>query len=290
MKSERRHELQTNALADWAGHQIEAVKPHLNLILTVLLGAIAVILAWAYFARWNASQSTAAWSDFYRAADDSEPAALLEMAKQHAGAPASVWALLLAADSQLAQGAEQAFSDRKTAETNLKQAVQTYEVVLKELREPTLRRRALFGLAEAHEVLYSVANDKKDLEAARKNYEEIARQWPNTAVGRAAQQKASVLASAATQDFLAWFSQQEPISSSTAEGGELSDPISPFDLSTLPGASELLLPDEEQTQPDAGLPDPTQPEESQPEAENQPQDGNELQSEESPANATPSGN
>jgi hypothetical protein len=261
MKSERRHELQTNTLADWAGHQIEAIKPHLNLILTVILAAVAVVLVWAYFIRWNASQSTAAWSDFYRAADDSEPAALLEMAKQHAGEPASVWALLLAADAQLAEGAEQTFTDRKAAESSLKQAVQSYEVVLKELREPTLRRRALFGLAEAYEALFAVTGDGKDLDAARKNYEEIARQWAETAMGRAAEKKAGELASPQTQEFLTWFSEQEPLPSTAAMGDESADPVSPFDLSTIPGASELLLPEEEETPktPEAKTPEAATP-------------------------------
>jgi hypothetical protein len=250
MKSERRHELQTNTLADWVGHQIEAVKPHQNLILTLILAVIAVGLVWAYFLRWDASQSTAAWSDYFRAVEgsSSDPAALLEMAKEHAGEPASVWALLLAADAQLTQGAEQAFTDRKAAETNLKQAVQAYETVLKDLREPTLRRRALFGLAEAHESLFAGTGDTKELEAARKNYEELARQWPETALGKAAKQKSDELASPATQEFLVWFSQQEPAPTSSGLSEETADPVSPFDLSTLPGASDLLLPEEGETE------------------------------------------
>jgi hypothetical protein len=281
MKSERRHELQTNTLADWVGHQIEAVKPHLNLILTGILAAIAVVLVWAYFLRWNASQSTAAWSDFYRAADESEPAALLEMAKEHAGEPASVWALLLAADAQLAEGAEQTFTDRKAAEKSLKQAAQTYDTVLKELRDPTLRRRALFGLAESHEALYSVTNDKKDLDAARDAYKQIAQQWPETALGRAAKQKADELASPVTQDFLAWFSQQEPIAATPPGSSEESaDPVSPFDLTTLPGASELLLPEEG----DAETPDGKTEGGAPAENEKQPEGADAAKSEESPEN------
>jgi hypothetical protein len=280
MKSERRHELQTNTLADWVGHQIEAVKPHLNLILTGILAAIAVVLVWMYFLRWNNSQSNAAWSDFYRAADESEPAALLEMAKEHAGEPASVWALLLAADTQLAEGAGQTFTDRKAAEKTLKQAVQTYETVLKELRDPTLRRRALFGLAEAHEALFSVTGDKTDLEGAREAYKQIAQQWPDTALGRAAKQKADELASPATQEFLAWFSQQEPIVASPGSTEETTDPVSPFDLTTLPGASELLLPEEEATTPDGSTPPGASPAES----ETPPEGAGAAKSGESPEN------
>jgi hypothetical protein len=261
MKSERRHELQTNTLADWAGHQIEAIKPHLNLILTLILAGIAVILVWTFYLRWNASQSTAAWTDFYQAADESEPAALMEVAKEYGTEPAGVWALLLAADAHLAQGAEQTFTDRKAAETSLKQAIQAYDLVLKDLREPALRRRAMFGLAESHEALYAVTTDKKELEAARKTYQQIADQWPETVVGGSAKQKAQELASSQTQDFLVWFSKQKPVASDTGTSGGAADPVSPFDLSTLPGASELLLPDEEEpstpekTSPDATSPD-----------------------------------
>ena len=42
MKTERRHELQTNELADWLGHQFEHVKPHGKTILAAsILGTRA---------------------------------------------------------------------------------------------------------------------------------------------------------------------------------------------------------------------------------------------------------
>ena len=40
MKTERRHELQTNILADWLGHKTEAIRPYFKLI----LGGIAAVL------------------------------------------------------------------------------------------------------------------------------------------------------------------------------------------------------------------------------------------------------
>ncbi len=262
MKSERRHELQTNTLADWTGHQIDNVKPHLNLILTVVLAAVAVLLAWVYFREWNSSRTTAAWTDFYSAANSSDAASLVEMAQKHAGEPASVWALLLASDVQLEQGAEQAFRDRKEAETSLKQAAEGYETVLKDPahgRTPLLRRRAMFGLAESHETLFAVTGDKESLEAAKKYYTEVAKAWPDTVLGRTAREKDAALASRNTQEFLAWFSKQEPIK--TEPPGEMGEgPASAgsqFDLTTLPGADELLLPEEEAAAP--GGPEITPP-------------------------------
>ncbi len=247
MKSERRHELQTNTLADWVGHQVEAAKPHLGLLVTVLVAAVAIVFAWMYFRAWNTAQTAAAWTDFYKAADQSEPAALLEVAKRHAGEPASLWAVLLASDVHLANGAERAFSDRKEAEKLLKQAIQGYETVLKDGREPLLRRRAFYGLGEANEALFAVTGDTKALEAARENFDKVAQQWPDTVLGKSAEKKSAKLATESTREFLVWFSQQEPApptSPSTEE--EPASAGSPFDLTTLPGASELLLPDEDE--------------------------------------------
>ncbi|MBW3600462.1 MAG: hypothetical protein KY475_24760 [Planctomycetes bacterium] len=248
MKSERRHELQTNTLAHWINRQSENVKPHVNLILTVVLAAVAVVLAWVYFREWNASRSTAAWSDFYAAADSSDAAALAEMAERHAGEPASLWATLLAADIQLEMGAGQTFTDRRQAESSLKNALTGYEAVLNDDvhgREPLLRRRAMFGLAEAHEALFAVTGDKTHLEAARQTYGKVADAWPDTVLGRSAEQKQAGLATQDAEDFLAWFSEQEPISQEIPAMGEGPGSAgSPFDMTTLPGAEEMLLPEE----------------------------------------------
>jgi hypothetical protein len=261
MKSERRHELQTNTLADWMGHQATAVKPHVNLILTAVLAVVAVVLAWVYFREWNASRSTAAWSDFHAAADSGDAAALVEMAQRHAGEPASLWATLLASDIQLDTGATQAFSDRRQAETSLKAAVAGFEAVLNDDahgRDPLLRRRAMFGLAKAHETLFAVTADKTHLESAREFYGKTAQAWPDTVQGQSAKRKEAELSSRPTEEFLVWFSKQEPVSQEMPPTGETpTGPESPFDLSTLPGAGELLLPDEEPAlpaTPDAGPP------------------------------------
>ncbi len=250
MKSERRHELQTNTLADWVGHQVEVVKPHLGLVITVLVAAVAIFFAWMYFKAWNTSQTTAAWTDFYKAAEQSEPAALVEVAKKHAGEPASLWAVLLASDVQLADGSQKSFTDRKEAEKLLKQAIQGYEAILKDGRDALLRRRAIFGLGEAHETLFAVTADKQDLEAALANYQKVAQQWPDTVLGRSAERKAAELATESTQDFLVWFSKQEPAPPTTP--GMEEEPASAgsaFDLTTLPGASDLLLPEEDEPPP-----------------------------------------
>ena len=44
MKTERRHELQTNQLADWIGHQYDHVKPHTKTILAAAILSTAVII------------------------------------------------------------------------------------------------------------------------------------------------------------------------------------------------------------------------------------------------------
>jgi hypothetical protein len=267
MKSERRHELQTNALADWVGHQIDAVKPHAGLILTLIVAIIAVLVTWMYFLQSGASSSTEAWSDFLSAADESDPVKLGEMAQRHAGEPASLWAVLLAADVHLAQGAQQAFTDRAAAEKSLAQAVKSYETVLNELREPVLRRRALFGLAEANEALFGVTGDKQHLEAALANYGQVEKEWPESALGRSAKQKKESLETKSAQEFLVWFSNQTPEppptpSSSSGGLGALPGATGGLDLSKLPSAGDLTLP-EEPAQP-ATEPNPPAGESSQP--------------------------
>ncbi|MGD2093571.1 MAG: hypothetical protein PVH77_01035, partial [Phycisphaerales bacterium] len=49
MKSEHRHELKTNELADWLGHLPQWTKENLTSILIVL----AIIIAVVFFFAWN---------------------------------------------------------------------------------------------------------------------------------------------------------------------------------------------------------------------------------------------
>jgi hypothetical protein len=77
MKSERRHELQTNYLADWLTHKIETIRPYLNMILiAVALVALAAIVG-AFVTGEQSTRAAVAWTDYFSAAAQSNPARYL---------------------------------------------------------------------------------------------------------------------------------------------------------------------------------------------------------------------
>mgnify|MGYP001116933776 CR=1 FL=1 len=65
MKTERRHELQTNVLADWLGRQIEALRPYAGTIATGVLVLVILLIGYSIWNTWSAGSAAQAWSEFF---------------------------------------------------------------------------------------------------------------------------------------------------------------------------------------------------------------------------------
>jgi hypothetical protein len=113
MKSDRRHELQTNVLADWLGEHLESLRPHAMPIALVAIAIVALGLGsiW-YFG--NAGQTSAeAWMTYFGAFNQREPGKVLEhLADEKTSAAAALWARQSIGDLNLAQGTQRLFTDR----------------------------------------------------------------------------------------------------------------------------------------------------------------------------------
>ena len=70
MKSKRRHELQTNELADTLGQWIERVRPHMTMIVLLVVGVVAILAAWYYVAYSRESERAQAWRSYMDAGSD----------------------------------------------------------------------------------------------------------------------------------------------------------------------------------------------------------------------------
>ena len=143
MKTERRHELQTNWLADHLGNQAQQLRPHAK---TIAFGAVALIaaaIAYVYFTAQQSTKTGAGWADFIKAVGNRDVNGLTEVAKLHGGTPAGLWALQAAGDIKLASGAGTLYSDRKEAERNLKEAEAQFQIIEREATQnPMLLERA----------------------------------------------------------------------------------------------------------------------------------------------------
>lgn len=240
MKTERRHELATNALADWLGERIEALKPYSAAVSASALAVVIVVFASVIWFQNRGAATGNAWKTYFEALDleqqggavdarakDDARAKFVEVSEDFAKSSPGLWARLSLADSQLAKGVEGLFHDRAGARKALDEAVDDYQAVLDLApADSLLAERAILGLASAYE-------SKDDLDNARRQYQNLLDRWPDGAFSSLAKSRLADLDRKATKEFYDWFAKQTPKVTppkGTGIPGEKPD----FDLSKFP--------------------------------------------------------
>lgn len=231
MKTERRHELQTNVLADWLGEKIDALKPYSTAISATLLAVAVGVFAFVYWSQKNQARQAQGWKRYFNALEESgrEDAdeGLRNVADDYAKLPPGEWSRLSLADAQLAKGVDQLFNDRAASRQTLDDAVESYRAVLDAAPpDSPLAERATLGLAEAYE-------SKNDLDEAREQYRALIERWPDGAFTALAQERLDDLDRKGTKDFYDWFARQSP-KPKTPKGPGKPGERPPFDLGNLP--------------------------------------------------------
>jgi len=229
MKSERRHELEKNTLADWLGNAIEQIKPYAS---TILLGILGIVVVW-FAANWwmehNSAAQANAWDAYYTAFEDPNPSeGFGKVAELYPRSDVALWATVSEADFRLNYGSNQLFSaNRVMAKQELKKAIDGYLTVLTQATLPPLRERATFGLARAKEAM-------GDLDEAIKSYEEVVKQWPDGAYHADAQHRIDALNRQSTRQFYDAFAKAEPqpVPADVGTGPEFNDKTLPEGPST----------------------------------------------------------
>lgn len=208
MKTERRHELQKNQLADALGSELDYLRPYYKTIVAVLVAVAAVGITIAVLSSQRSANNAAAWGNFYNVLGDGNsdkmPAKLESIAKSYPGTQAALWSELAAGDLKFQSGSAKMFSDRDDAEKDLAQAKQHFESVMKAAGgQAMLARRAKLGLAQTLEAM-------NDPEAAQPHYEALAKENPDDAFGLAATERLAQLKRLNDKQWYAWFAKQEP--------------------------------------------------------------------------------
>ena len=203
MQSDRRHELESNDLADSASVLVERFRPYLGTIGLAAAASLIGMLAWTIVDSRRVAAREESWDACLAAMTTGQAAALDAVAARYEGTPAAQWARLVTADGLLDQGAQLLSTDRAQAEQRLLAAVNAYSRVLASATPGLVAERATFGLAKARENLGS-------LEEARRGYETVVREYPASAVRPFAEARIAALDRDATRQWYAWFSQQKP--------------------------------------------------------------------------------
>ncbi|MBI2480204.1 MAG: hypothetical protein HYV60_16695 [Planctomycetia bacterium] len=236
MKTDRRHELQTNVLADWIGKHLQQSQGYAKTVLAVILLVAAAAIAGMFLAKDQAARSQVSWNQFFQAFGERDPEALELVAAANQGTTASVWAHLAEADLRLAEGIGDLYTNRDNAKQNLAAAERNYLAVDSAAKEKILRERAWFGLGQTYESL-------ADLDKAKEFYGKLVSSAPGSALGKEAKRRFDALGDPATAKWYNWFANQTPRPPAIpGMSDDLGLPNFPSDLGNLSDRPDLSLP------------------------------------------------
>jgi tetratricopeptide (TPR) repeat protein len=220
MKAEHRHQLQTNELADRMGRFLQGMKSAPKTTSTLLwvfvLLALAVIAVWQYAANATVKDRSALWTSVDDATHNPTTAGLdgLEVIEsKNPGTLAGRAAGFELARWKLQQGMGfLARDDRSRAAGLLKDARELYRKLLPQaIENPPLAQEALMGMATAEESLaVAPATPGQTAEAAKTEeakgeeqggklekaleyYQELAKKYPDSVLGKKAAKRAEEL-------------------------------------------------------------------------------------------------
>jgi predicted negative regulator of RcsB-dependent stress response len=233
MKTERRHELETNVLATSLAHGAERVKPYGRGVLAAIIAALFIVLAWWYISVQNTSQSAVAWDEYLQAVSTGtrDEQLLEDIAQQNAGSTVANMARLTLADWKLDAGTNRLLTDRAAATEQLREASETFRA-LQSVNDPSIQERAGYGLARTYEAM-------GELDKARTAYTELAEKFPEGPFVAAAKSRAAKLEEHGTKDFYDWLAKYEP---PAAMSGEPGTPGARPDFLKEPDAGSLKVP------------------------------------------------
>jgi hypothetical protein len=212
MKTERRHELQTNVLASSLAHWTESAQPYGKALLAALLAIVIALFAWLYIRSQNQARTSEGWNDYFQAVNNRDDQLLQDVAEQYGGTMVSEWSRLTLADWQLDSGTNRLLVDRSLARDQLREAIEKYQAVNLQASDNTIRERATYGLARAQEAY-------GELENARETYNKLATNWPESPFAATAKARASVLETQPAKQFYDWIAKYEPPKPLSGEPG-----------------------------------------------------------------------
>lgn len=228
MKSDRRHELQKNELADWLGERVEMLKPHATAIILGLLLLIVVIVGGLSYFTGEDSTAARSWSTYFGAFNQREPVKVLEqLVKENKGSKPALWAEQAVADMDLTRGANMLFSDRSEAKKMLERAEVAFKSVEAKANDPMLKARAQLGLGKVYESFCKP-------EQAYEFYAKVAAAHKDTAIGKVAANDAQRMKDQRQVELLVWFEKQQPKKPAPIPGVGGNPPGLPSDLPERP--------------------------------------------------------
>ena len=165
MRSERRHELEQNVLANWATGAAEKAKNHSRELTTtavVVVAVLVVFFGWRYFSQTG---NAASWDNYFLASQ-SETGGFAAVAEAERTRPAGLFAAMNAGRTSLAMGCELFLKDRATAIQELRSADTQFTFVVNQATDPAIRCEALRSRAVVSEMFAGTAEKENPIAKA----------------------------------------------------------------------------------------------------------------------------
>ena len=229
MNSERRHDLQENELASVLGKVNESIDPYSKPIIVAVVLAFVGFLGWGFYSSGQAGRRSDATYQLIEASVSNDSETLATVAAEYAGTPAAAWSRLYQGSSKMGVGINALFTSREEAEELLSEASGAYQEALKLSDDKIIQSRAHLGLARISESLGNV-------DEAIESYEAAMAVGESDAMIEEAKQKIASLSKPQTQEFLAWFNDQDfapanPAAPPSLPGAQANFPIFPIWIS-----------------------------------------------------------
>jgi len=210
MDGDRRHELEENDLAESTVAIVDRVRPHLRTIALAVGAVVAGLGAWTVVSSQQAASRGQSWDACMVALSEGNPERLTDVIRRYPGSPAAQWSQLMMADAAIGEGTQLLFIDRERARQRLDSAVGIYSGLLSERPRGLIAERAVFGMAKARESL-------GQLEEARRGYEAVVAEYPESAVRGIAENRIAALSRESTREWYDWFDGWKPVPAKPAE-------------------------------------------------------------------------
>jgi hypothetical protein len=202
MKSQHRHDLQTNELGKVADKVATSFGGFFELHGNrIMIGFCVVSLAAAgliYKYKLDQAHEAAAWRDLSKASRAEDYAGVWE---RNPGTIAARWARVHEGESRLEEGVQLLFTNLESGMNELKLAREALQRVIDEqATPPEIRERAVFSLARC---LESMSNGTES--DAVKTYQMLLREFPESIYKKSAENRIAALNTGSGQEFYSWF-------------------------------------------------------------------------------------
>ena len=215
MKTERRHELQTNTLASSLGEGIEKVRPYTNHILLAIGAFILLLLALMFFRSQAHAKQAKAWEAYFVATTPSESSAkseqdkLRDVVKDFGDTKMAEWAKLTIGDEALNNASQLIATNKSDARKNINAAIAEYRPLGEASGVPQVRNLANYNLGLCHELL-------GDVDKAIESYNKV-----NGTMAKLAKARSEALGkNTEVREFYEWFAAVEPAAQAITGGSQ----------------------------------------------------------------------